>query len=143
SYLTRTNEQFDLIQASMVDTWAASSAGALTLTENGLYTVDAWRIFYRHLTPTGLLSFSRWNSGSESAQTLRLFSLATAALLAEGVQDPSAHLAVVGGGRVATLILSHDAMSQKDVTGLRSLAENLGFNLIFLPGQPTAQPALQ
>ncbi len=143
SYLTRTNEKFDLIQASMVDTWAASSAGALTLTENGLYTVDAWRIFYRHLKPGGLLTFSRWNAGSEAGQTLRMFSLATATLLAEGVQDPASHLALVGGGRVATLILGHDPLSQKDLTGLRSLAENLGFNLIFLPGQPTAQPALR
>lgn len=143
TYLTRTTEKFDLIQASMVDTWAASSAGALTLTENGLYTVDAWRIFYRHLNPTGLLSFSRWNSGSEASQTLRLFSLATAALLAEGVSDPSAHLAVVGGGSVATLILSHDPMSPQDVAGLRALAEKLGFNVIVLPGESTADPALR
>ena len=54
SYLTRSNEKFDMIQASLVDTWAATSAGALTLSEKAFYTVDAWQIFERHLRPGGL-----------------------------------------------------------------------------------------
>jgi hypothetical protein len=40
SYLTRAGEKFDIIQASLVDTWAATSAGSMTLAENALYTVD-------------------------------------------------------------------------------------------------------
>src|SRR5271156_700879 len=59
SYLSRTSEKFDVIQASMVDTWAATSAGAMTLSENSLYTVDAWRIFYQHLNPGGIITFTR------------------------------------------------------------------------------------
>ncbi|MGH9793144.1 MAG: spermidine synthase, partial [Candidatus Acidiferrales bacterium] len=88
SFLTRTGRKFDLIQASLVDTWAATSAGAMTLTENALYTVEGWQIFYRHLKPGGLISFSRWQ---DTAQTPRLFSVAWAMLLAEGVADPSPH----------------------------------------------------
>jgi hypothetical protein len=38
SFLARTGQTFDLIQASMVDTWAATSAGAMSLSENALYT---------------------------------------------------------------------------------------------------------
>ena len=47
---------------SLVDTWAATGAGAFTLSENGLYTREAWRIFLDRLTPTGVLSVSRWFS---------------------------------------------------------------------------------
>ena len=54
SWFARSNERFDLIQMSMVDTWAATSAGAFSLSENGLYTVEGWRGFFRHLTPTGV-----------------------------------------------------------------------------------------
>ncbi len=39
SYLTRTAEKFDLIQASLVDTWAATSAGALTLWMHGRFSI--------------------------------------------------------------------------------------------------------
>ena len=29
---------------SLIDTWAATGAGAFTLSENGLYTREGWRI---------------------------------------------------------------------------------------------------
>jgi spermidine synthase len=96
SYLSRTPERFDVIQASMVDTWAATSAGAMTLSENSLYTVDAWRIFYRHLSPGGLITFTRWNTEVEKIQTSRLFALAWATLLSEGVAHPGSQIALLG-----------------------------------------------
>ena len=49
--MTRTSDRFDVIQMSLVDTWAATGAGAFTLSENGLYTREAWRIFLDRLTP--------------------------------------------------------------------------------------------
>src|SRR5207245_219015 len=60
SYVRRSPEQFDVIQASLVDTWAATGAGAYTLTENMLYTVEAFRDYLDHLTNDGILSVTRW-----------------------------------------------------------------------------------
>ena len=76
NFLARSDERFDLIQASLVDTWAATTAGAMTLSENSLYTVDAWRVFYDHLKPGGVITFSRWYDGPQDNQTYRLFSVA-------------------------------------------------------------------
>jgi hypothetical protein len=45
SWFARADQTFDIIQMSLIDTWAATGAGAFTLSENGLYTVEAWRIF--------------------------------------------------------------------------------------------------
>lgn len=42
NFVRRSNQQYDVIQASLVDTWAATAAGAYTLTENTLYTVEAF-----------------------------------------------------------------------------------------------------
>ncbi|MGC2402919.1 MAG: hypothetical protein WA510_24230, partial [Acidobacteriaceae bacterium] len=75
SYLTRSGEHFDLIQASLVDTWAATSAGAMTLSENALYTVDGWKVFYEHLKPGGVITFSRWFTDSARPETFRLYSV--------------------------------------------------------------------
>ena len=41
SWFARSDQHFDLIQMSMVDTWAATGAGAFALSENALYTVEA------------------------------------------------------------------------------------------------------
>ncbi len=45
SFLTRAPAKFDVLQMSLIDTWAATGAGAFTLSENGLYTREGWRVF--------------------------------------------------------------------------------------------------
>ena len=102
SFLTRSHEQFDLIQGSMVDTWAATPPDAMTLTENSLYTVDAWRVFYQHLKPGGVISFTRWHQPPELTESYRLFAIAYATLLSEGVANPAHQLAVMAGQTRAT-----------------------------------------
>jgi hypothetical protein len=136
SYLQRTGEHFDLIQASMVDTWAANAAGAMTLSENSLYTVDGWRVFYEHLKPGGLITFSRWYGYFYNEETYRLFSVAWATLLQEGVTDPGDHIAVIRSGPAATLILSNRPFSEADLAKIRSISRTMEFELLYLPGQP-------
>jgi SAM-dependent methyltransferase len=142
SFLARSGQTFDLIQASMVDTWAATSAGAMSLSENALYTVEGWQTFYRHLKPGGVVGFSRWNSGEEASQTYRLFALAWAALLSEGVAAPGDHLALVACRGVSTLIMSNRPLSPEDVVNLRARARVREFEVLHLPGRPLEDPAL-
>ena len=73
---------------SMVDTWAATGAGAFSLSENGLYTVEGWRKFLGSLAPNGVFTVSRWYSPKDVDETGRLLSLAKATLLDMGVPDP-------------------------------------------------------
>lgn len=143
SYLTRSTEKFDVIQASFVDTWAATSAGALTLSENSLYTVDAWQVLDRHLTPGGLITFSRWYYGPELAQTYRLFSVAWAMLLKEGVADPSRNVALVASGPAATILVSNQPLSEDDLRKIRTIADQMQFKVLFLPGEETPIPELR
>src|SRR5437867_5771744 len=60
SFIARSPEKFDLIQISLIDTWAATAAGAFVLSENSLYTREAWQTFMQHLSDRGVLSVSRW-----------------------------------------------------------------------------------
>ena len=60
SFIRRSEERYDVIQASLVDTWAATAAGAYTLTENTLYTVEAFDDYLQHLTDEGVLTITRW-----------------------------------------------------------------------------------
>jgi hypothetical protein len=143
SYLTRSGEQFDLIQASLVDTWAATSAGAMTLSENALYTVDGWKVFYEHLKPGGVITFSRWFYGAERGQTFRLYSVARAMLMAEGVRNPEAHLALIKSEPVATLLASNRPFSQKDIQKLKFIMSDMSFTPIVIPGEPILEPELK
>src|SRR4029434_8497512 len=99
SYVRRSSERFDVIQASLVDTWAATAAGAYTLTENTLYTKEAFEDYFDHLTDRGMLTITRWVFDG-----LRPVALAQGGCETRGcsVRD---QLAVVQQDRVATFLL--------------------------------------
>ena len=88
SFLTRAPAKFDVLQMSLIDTWAATGAGAFTLSENGLYTREGWRVFLTALTPTGVFSVSRWFDPDAASETTRLLSLGVASLLDFGIANP-------------------------------------------------------
>ena len=94
SWFASTPEKFDLIQMSMIDTWAATGAGAFTLSENGLYTLEGWRAFLRTLNHDGVFTVSRWYNPGDVDEAGRMVALATAALLDLGVPDARPYLFV-------------------------------------------------
>ncbi|MBX3127585.1 MAG: hypothetical protein KF718_12755 [Polyangiaceae bacterium] len=139
SYLTRHAETYDVIQASLIDTWAATGAGAHALSENGLYTVEAFSLFLDRLAPGGILTVSRW----ANVETARLTALAVATLQARGVAEPRAHVALVAAGPVATLILGREPLSASDLATLAAVIPERGFVPVALPGQPSLVPRLE
>ncbi len=92
SFFERTEERFDIIQASLIDSWAATTSGAFVLTENSLYTVEGWKVFLSRLTDRGVVTMSRWYYRKRPGELLRLASLAYEALAASGVERPSEHI---------------------------------------------------
>ena len=129
SYIRRSDERYDVIQASLVDTWAATAAGAYTLTENTLYTKEAFEDYYDHLTERGVLTITRWVFDG-----LRLVSLAQAACESRGCSAAD-HMAIVQQDRVATFLLKKTAFTTEDVEHLRLMSNRLGFTVLYAPGQ--------
>jgi hypothetical protein len=142
SWFERSDQHFDLIQMSLVTTWAATGAGAFSLSENGVFTVEAWRIFFKHLTPTGLFTVSRHYSPSDLGETGRMVSIAVAALLSEGISDPQAHLYLAIVDRLATLIVSRAPFSAAELASLTATVDRLGFTAVMRPQAPPASPLL-
>ncbi len=143
SYLSRTDEKFSVVQMSLIDTWAATGAGAFSFTENALYTVEGWQVFLDRLKPDGLFTVSRWHSPENLGETGRTVSLAVAALLRRGITDPARHIAMLTATNLSTIMLSQQPMSAADIAGLRALHDDLGFKLEILPGEPPENTALR
>ncbi|MDX2167654.1 MAG: hypothetical protein SF182_11345 [Deltaproteobacteria bacterium] len=138
AYLSRQAGRFDVIQMSLVDTWASTAAGAFSLSENGLYTVEGWRHFLHALKPTGVLSVSRWFSPTSVSETNRLLALAVAALLDAGSADPAAHLVLMSRANVATILVSPTALSTADQATLQAVAATQQFTVLAAPWQVPA-----
>ncbi len=62
NFISRTNREFDIILLGFVDSWASVASGGLSLSENYLYTSEAFRAYYDHLTDDGILVILRWDS---------------------------------------------------------------------------------
>jgi hypothetical protein len=142
SYLARTDERYDMLQISLIDTWAASSAGAFALTENALYTTAAWSLFFDRLEPGGVLSISRWHETPGTDRPLEIYrtvALAAQALKNAGVARPRAHILVYRspdnsfGVQVATVLVSPQPFTSRDLRVIERTADSLGFTPVLTP----------
>jgi hypothetical protein len=60
-FISSTDEKYDSIVIKLVDSWAAQLAGGYALSENYLYTTEAFQQYLRHLNDDGMLVMIRWN----------------------------------------------------------------------------------
>jgi hypothetical protein len=146
SHLARTDDRYDIIQISLIDTWAATAAGAFALSENSLYTTDAWGLFMDRLQEGGILSVTRYyrtqdanGSPVEPLETYRTLALASDVLTQRGVEDPRQHIvayqAKTGfpGVDLATVLVSPDRFSSSDLATVAETSEGLGFTPLLTP----------
>ncbi len=138
----RSRVHCNVLQASLVDTWAATSAGAFAHTEATLYTREAWSIFLRRVAPAGVLTFSRWYDPRRVSETARLVALAVASLHDRGVARPREHLALIAAGNVATILVSPSPFSASDIAALHDLETRLRFTLLVTPDRPVTEPLI-
>jgi hypothetical protein len=99
SFVRNASQQFDVLQMTLVDTWASTSAGAFALSENSLYTVEAFREYFEHLKPDGMIAITRWEF-QQPREALRVVSVAMQALHELGVADTRNNFIVVAEGRL-------------------------------------------
>lgn len=97
SFLRATPERFDVVQMTLVDTWASTAAGAFALSENNLYTVEAFREYFDHLKPDGMIAITRWEF-RQPREALRVVAVAMEALHRLGVTNPARNFIVASLG---------------------------------------------
>jgi hypothetical protein len=144
SFVRRSHEKYQVIQATLVDTWASTAAGAFALSENNLYTREAFRDYLSHLTDDGLLTFTRWGF-DPPRESLRLVSLGIAALGDLGEHNPERHVLVgrsggkaelTGFGAQDTVIVSRRPLSDADAAMARAAFAAAHMTTLYVPGDP-------
>jgi hypothetical protein len=142
SYVRRSSEKYQVLQATLVDTWASTAAGAFALSENNLYTTDAFLDFLNHLTPDGVLAFTRWGF-QPPRESLRLVSLAREALSRLGETAAWRHVIVIRErsprfyrwGTTDTVIISRKPFTPADLAKVHETTTT-SFETIYAPDTP-------
>jgi len=133
SYLRRSEEQFDVIQLPLTDSFRVVGAGAYSLSENYRYTMEAFEEYYRHLAPGGILCVTRWLQVPPS-EGVRLMSLATATLEGLEVTHPEQHMAAIRSFQTITLLVKESPFNRQDIATVKDFCDKLGFDVVYFPG---------
>jgi hypothetical protein len=142
SFVRNAKQQFDVVQMTLVDTWASTAAGAFALSENSLYTVEAFREYFEHLKPDGMIAITRWEF-QQPREALRVVSVAMQALHEMGVANPAGNFIVVSEGHLdadgipVVVLAKRTAFTAEELAQVRAhMAVHSKLALLYGPSDP-------
>jgi len=146
SFVRNARQQYDVVQMTLVDTWASTAAGAFALSENSLYTVDAFREYFQHLKPDGMIAVTRWEF-QHPREALRVVSVAMQALQELGVENPARNFVVVSEGNLdedgipVVVLAKKSAFTRAEEDGVQvHIEDNDKLAALYLPSAPENNP---
>jgi hypothetical protein len=141
SYLARKGESFDLIVFSLTGARAVVTAGAYSLVEESLLTVEGIRAALQRLSPVGTLAVMRWIQQPPS-EGLRAFVTVVSALEEEGIAEPERHLLAVRSWSTILLLARRTPWSTEEIDQVGRFCQERRFDLVWLPGMARDQANL-
>jgi hypothetical protein len=142
SFIRNASHNFDVVEMTLVDTWASTAAGAFALSENSLYSTEAFREYFEHLKPDGMMAVTRWEF-REPREALRVVSLAIVALRELGETDASRHFFILSQGAldedgipVAVLAKKMPFSPEEETIVREHLRKYPECNLLYSPSLP-------
>ncbi len=139
-YLERDDNRYDIVQLSGVDTASTTQAGAFSLSENFLYTREAFSTYLEHTKEGGLVTLTRWVLPDDQGlprNTLRLFVLAWSALEDAGVAEPGRNIYLVESNGFSVILFGHQPFTNEELARLDTTCEEKQFRPIYHPARPS------
>ena len=127
------SDRYDLIQVALLDSFSASSAGLYALSENYLYTLEAFSQYLQQLQAGGILSITRWTK-TPPRDGLKILATAIEALKQAGVTEPGRQLVMIRSWNTSTLLVKNEAFSTNDIDALKTFCRERWFDPVFYMG---------
>src|SRR5208337_1618159 len=123
-----------------------TAAGAFALSENNLYTVEAFSEYFEHLRPDGMIAITRWEF-HEPREALRVVAVAMDALHRLGVANPARNFFVASLGAlnedgipVVVLAKKTPFTAEEEAEVTTHLGRYPQLRPLYLPSQPGPNP---
>jgi len=149
SFIRSSRERFDVIEMTLVDTWASTAAGAFALSESNLYTTEAFEEYFRHLKEDGVVAVTRWEF-ARPREALRVVSVAMEALGRLGVHDAARNFIILSDGplnedgRPVIVVAKRSAFTVEEEQQVRlHLEQHPNLATLYLPSAPGSNPFSQ
>ena len=143
SFISSSQEKFDIIYIPFVDTWASVSSGGLGVSENFLYTIEGFQEYYDHLEEGGKIVAVRWLIDSP-----RFVTTFTQLLENNGVprDEVYSHIITVSSEStsqdpsVTMSILSKSPFTESEISFLSDSFKKNGYKPILIPEELMLEP---
>lgn len=141
TYVKRDREQYDVVTVTWVDSGAATGAGAFALTENYLYTVEAFRDYIARLKPDGVLSFMRARYSPEY-DAIKGIGIAVEAMRELGIAEPEKCIVVTsvasphfGKRELTQVMIKKTPWTAEELAKIEETRKRLHFGSLYTPGR--------
>lgn len=131
-FLSANDKPYDLIQLPILDSFNASATGLFSLSEDYLYTTEAFKLYLQHLAPDGYLLINRWIK-MPPRDTLKVIATAIAALKQQGVSDIEQRLVVIRGWQTSAVLIKNGPYTTEELQAVRTFCQQRSFDVAYLP----------
>jgi len=128
AFLAQTNKRFDVIH---VENWGTSLPGSSALTQEYLFTIQAFTEYLNHLADNGTLIISR-KLLLPPADAIRMWAAAYESLTSLNIESPEQCIAMLRNWDTFTLTVSPGPL--KDIPALKDFAHKMNFDVVYIPG---------
>ncbi len=133
-FLHGTEDRFDLIQLSLLDSFGGSAAGLYSAAESYLYTTEAFGLYLSRLNDSGILAVTRWLK-LPPRDSLRLFSTTVSALREAGISKrPEEHIVLIRSWKTSTLLVSMAPFMAEEIEKVRAFSDRRSFDVDYFAG---------
>ncbi|WP_299789560.1 hypothetical protein [uncultured Shewanella sp.] len=129
-FLSQSQRKYDIIH---LESWGTSLPGSAALSQEYLFTTQAFDEYLNHLSDNGVIIISR-KLLLPPSDSLRLFATAMQALVERGVTKPQQHLMLLRNWGIFTLLISKNPIQNGEAA--IALAERLNFDLVYIRDMP-------
>jgi len=133
-FLHETEERFDLIQLSLLDSFGGSAAGLNSAAESYLYTREAFALYLSRLSDSGILAVTRWLK-LPPRDSLRVFSTAVSALREAGISEkPEEHIVFIRSWKTSTILISRTPFTSEEIERITTFCDRRSFDVGYYAG---------
>ena len=133
-FVHSTDESFDLIQLSLLDSFGLSAGGLASAEESYLYTVEAFGLYLSRLSDSGMVAVTRWLK-LPPRDSLRVVATALEALKKTfSTSTPERHLLFIRSWKTSTILISKSPFTEEEIASAARFCDRRSFDMAYHAG---------
>ncbi len=130
SWLKKEFKQFDIIDITFL---TSIPSGTFSILEDYSFTVEAFKEYFIHLKPEGLLSINLFIIPPPRIE-LRILDTVIKALKEIDIKNTDEHIVAIRSWSTLCMLIKKSTFSYSEIENIKAFTKNLGFDLIYYPG---------